>query len=267
LARTLTKAAQVLADLTHPDAAPSLFNDGGLHMAYAPGTVLDALERTAGVRASARPVFAFPEAGYFGARSGDELVLVDCGAIGPDHLPGHAHGDVLGFEWSVGGRRAIVDAGVFEYAAGPRRAASRGSATHNTLTLDDGDQAEFWSEFRVGRRPRVMLHRFEPRPDGFLLEGSHDGYAGLPGAPRHVRRFAVGPGRIDVEDRVAGGRGGDVRIALTTAAALTWVDACWWPDFGVELPAKQIVLDYGRAPCSGGFVLEATSPGRSVHVV
>lgn len=283
LAAALGRAGQALADTTHPDGLSSLFNDGGLHMAYAPSTVLDAIARQLGTAIVARPLFDLPAAGYFGLRGAGELALVDCGPIGPDHLPAHAHGDVLSFEWSVGGRRVVVDTGVLEYAVGPDRARSRSTAAHNTVTLDGGDQAEFWSAFRVARRPRVTVGLYERRALGFVLEGSHDGYAELAGGPRHVRRFDVRSHVIAVEDRVAGGAGqaavarlllapgldlaraggdhlivGDgVRVRLRTAAAVTVVDAPYWPDFGVEQRARQIVLDYGAAPCSGGFVLEA----------
>ena len=282
LAAVVRRAAQALADTTHPDGLTSLFNDGALHMAYAPAVVLDAIGRHLGTKIAARPVFELAAAGYFGCRSAGELALLDCGAIGPDHLPAHAHGDVLAFEWSVGGRRVVVDTGVLEYAAGPARARSRSTGAHNTLTLDDGDQAEFWSSFRVGRRPRVTVVRHERRADGFSLEGTHDGFARLAGGPRHLRRFDVRPGAIAVEDRVLGGAGqravarlllapgldvtsggGDhliagegVRVRLRTAASVSVVDAPYWPDFGVELRARQIVLDYGKAPCGGAFALE-----------
>src|SRR5262245_42403016 len=58
LASALGRAAQALADTTHPDGLPSLFGDGGLHMAYAPSSVLDTIDRFLGTTTSPRPVFA-----------------------------------------------------------------------------------------------------------------------------------------------------------------------------------------------------------------
>jgi uncharacterized heparinase superfamily protein len=275
-------AIEALADLTHPDGAPSLFGDGGLHMAYPPAEILEAIERHVGVRAPARPVFALDTAGYFGARSDVGLVVADCGPIGPDHLPAHAHGDILAFEWSLRGRRVIVDTGVFEYAPGRARDRSRSTSAHNTLTVEGCDQAEFWSSFRVGRRPRVVVDLFERHGDGFVLEGHHDGFRRLAGSPRHTRRLTVRPEAIAVDDRVDGGsgqqasarlllapgfdavrgdggfviEGGGLRIRLRTSAAVSVADAPYWPDFGVEHPARQIVFDYGNAPCAGTFTLE-----------
>lgn len=281
VAGTLRGAAEALADLTHPDGAPSHFNDGGLHMSYPPQTILDALDRVAGMRVAPRSVFALERAGYFGARS-RTYVLVDCGAIGPDGLPAHAHGDVLSFEWSVGGTRVVVDTGVVEYQPGRLRQRSRATAAHNTVTVDDADQAEFYGSFRVGRRPRVDVLRYEKRAEGFTLEGTHDGFDRLAGRPRHTRTLVAEPGRLEVEDRVEGGAGQPVRarllfgpefrvdaapggasiegkglrISVRTSAAVSVVEAPYWPDFGVSLPARQLVLDYGPAPCRGGFAVK-----------
>ncbi|MFM7143642.1 MAG: heparinase II/III family protein, partial [Alphaproteobacteria bacterium] len=111
------------------------------------------------------------------------------GALGPDHLPGHAHGDIFSFELSLGGRRVIVDSGTYDYVASEMRAYCRSTAAHNTVTVDGADQAEFWAAFRVGRRgrPRDVVHA--RRDDGFELSGWHDGFRHLPGQPVHRRRF------------------------------------------------------------------------------
>src|SRR5262249_51835962 len=100
------------------------------------------------------------------------------------------------------GQRIVVDQGVYEYVAGPRRQVARAAASHNTLCFAGGDQADFFGSFRCGRRPNVEVRRYEPRPDGFVLEGSHDGFTYLPGRPRHVRRFDVAAEHVRIEDRV-----------------------------------------------------------------
>jgi uncharacterized heparinase superfamily protein len=278
------RMTQALVDLTHPDGLVSLFNDGGLHMAYSPTAILAAHRKLGGAWFTPRPVAAFRDAGYFTARSGEDLVVVDAGRLGPDELPAHAHGDALAFEWTLSGQRIVVDAGVYEYQ-GPMRAWSRATRSHNTVTLDDADQAEFWGEFRMARRPDVTVDRFEAEGPGFRLRGAHDGYRPLAGSPIHERRFDVRPDRIAVEDVVRGGSGqvararlllhpdvavepepgglllasGPARAILKTGAALSVVPETWAPDFGVRRDTKQIVLDYGRAPCEGSFVLERAS--------
>jgi uncharacterized heparinase superfamily protein len=287
----LGRMAQALADLSHPDGCPSLFNDGGLHMTYAPAECLDVHARLLGTPAARpRALFAASDAGYYGARAGGDLVVVDCGAISPDFLPAHGHGDILSFEWSVAGMRIVVDAGVYEYHAGEARDYSRSTRAHNTVTVDDGDQAEFYSAFRIGRRPHPVVHRYQARDGGFVLEGSHDGYRRLAGAPVHRRTFDASPARIGVRDEVRGGAGqavaarlllhpectvdavpggavirrGGVEVALTSEARVTVAEARWFPDFGVEARTLQVTLHYGAAPCAGGFVLAVRGrPGRA----
>lgn len=264
----LSRLAQATADLAHPDGAVAQFNDSGLSMAYAPRLCLDAYARLFGVAPSPRRVFALPPAGFFGARHGGDYVIVDCGRIGPDDLPAHAHGDILSFELSVASSRIIVDQGVYEYVEGERRRRSRAAASHNTLALDGADMADFYGAFRCGRRPDVTLRRYEPRDDGFLLEGAHDGYAHLPGRPIHIRRFDVSPGAVTIEDRLQGfterasrigfllhpdvavANDGDVlrllrddaRVEMTASAPLIIEDAAWWPDMGVEQMTRRIVV-------------------------
>ncbi len=280
----LRRAAQVVADLAHPDGAPSLFNDGGLHMAYAPREVLDAAEKVLGTTFTARPVFALEAAGYYGARRGKDYVLADCGAIGPDHLPAHGHADALAFEWTVAGERLVVDAGVYEYQPGEMRDLARSTKSHNTVTLDDHDSIEFWSSFRVGRRCRVKRTRLQMRTDGFVLEGTHDGFAHLAGEPVHRRLIHAKPDEIRIEDRIEGGAGQiarsrlllhpDCRVSTNADGVVTIrrgravarvvaetpiavVEAWWFPDFGIRLRTKQLVVTYGAAPCVGGFSLRS----------
>lgn len=279
----LRPMAQALADTTHPDGCPSLFNDGGLHMAYAPDRCLHVWTELTGEACSPRRRFALEAAGYYGLRTEDEYVLVDCGAVAPDFLTAHGHGDLFSFEWTIGGERFIVDAGVYEYNPGPRRAYARSTQAHNTLTLDGLDQCEFWGAFRMARRARVVRRAYRPEEDeGFVLRGAHDGYRHLAGAPMHERTTHVRPGRIEIRDRVEGGAGqcaearlllhpgctveeregtlllarGKVAVRLETDAAVRVEPAPWFPDFGVECASRRVVLRYGAAPCSGAFRLE-----------
>src|SRR5262249_16878467 len=158
--------------------------------------------------APAPGAFALPDTGYYGAReAAGHYVVCDAAPIGPEYLPGHAHGDLLSFELSLAGRRAVVDAGVFGYEVDERRAFPRSTSAHNTVEIEGEDQCEFWAAFRVGRRGRPRDVRFEARAGGFSLEAWHDGYARLPGAPRHARRFAWHrDGVLLVRDRVDAGR-------------------------------------------------------------
>ena len=261
----MTRAALLL---THPDGLVAQFNDAGLSMAYRADACAAALETVTGTAVTVdEGAFALPDAGYFGRRVGNDYLIVDMGAIGPDDLPAHAHGDVGSIELSVAGERIVVDPGVYEYVAGPLRAASRSAASHNVLALDGADQADFYGAFRCGRRPRVSVERCDIDGDCLALAGSHDGYATLLGAPRVRREITAGAGRITITDRITGGRaagrlgfllhphcavtldGGRATITRGAAYLILTADrpfaleaAPWWPDMGQSLQAPRLHL-------------------------
>lgn len=283
--RALAAMAQVLVDMTHPDGGCSLMGDGGLNMAYSTAELISVYERLGGNRPATSEIISMPHAGYYGLRVGEDLTLIDCGAISPDHLPAHGHGDALSFEWTVGGQRMIVDAGVLQYEAGGWRNWSRATSSHNTVTVDDADQCEFWGSFRMGPRATVSRPELSITAGGMRLAGKHDGFTRLPGRPVHRRTFILTPGNIHVHDTVEGGVGQPVRsrllvhpsaqvtieeegvsierdgirIWLTTDAGITLSSSCWCPNFGERHETTQIVLDYGAAPCVGDFALRTVA--------
>jgi uncharacterized heparinase superfamily protein len=266
LDNALARMAQAAADLAHPDGKVALFNDAGLAMAYSPVECLAVYARLFGSAPEPRGVFALTDAGYYGLRSGATYLVADCGAIAPDDLMAHGHGDVLSFEWTIAGKRLIVDQGVFEYVAGERRQQARGATSHNTLCFEGADQGDFFGAFRCGRRPKVEVLAYEPGRERFVLQGTHDGFAHLPGRPRHVRRFEVTPGEIVIDDRIEGRpdraavlsflfhpdcqvsiedgqarvRRGEVEATLSSTAPLALEPAVWWPDMGAELAAQRL---------------------------
>jgi uncharacterized heparinase superfamily protein len=263
LDEALKAMAQPTADLAHPDGGPAEFNDAGLTMAYAPGECLEAFAKLIKQTAAPAPVFAYPDGGYFGRREGGDCFIADCGRIGPDALPAHAHGDILSFELSLAGERIVVDPGVYEYIDGERRRAARAAASHNTLCFDGLDQAEFFGAFRVARRPNVTLLDLVCEPERLVVEGTHDGY----GRHKHVRRFEQTSGALRIIDRISGspraarigfllhpdveatlvGRGADLarggrRAEFRASLDVICEDAVWWPDMGQERPTRRLCL-------------------------
>lgn len=275
----LSGMAQVVVDTTHPDGAPSLFNDGGLHYAHSQEECLREFTALTSLRVEPRRAFDFASAGYFGLRDGPVYLLADAGEIAPDFLVAHAHADTLSFELSHGAQRLIIDAGVYEYGAGPMRAYGRGTAAHNTVTLDGRDSSAVFGSFRCGRRARARVESLERGEGSLKLQASHDGYAHLPGAPRVRRSLAYASGIVDVEDRIEGGAGqlaesrllfhpdlavtvtpGGLRaeaaecsIELTTRMPLELVEGVYSPDMGLKLPCRQAVMRLGASPASGTF--------------
>jgi uncharacterized heparinase superfamily protein len=285
LGHVLELMAQVVVDMTHPDGATSLFNDGGLNMTHSPVELMKAYADLFGLSPSARRDANFAAAGYYIYRDQTFFLVYDAGDVGPDGLPAHAHGDIFAFELSVGMQRVIVDCGVFEYNSGKRRSISRSTAAHNTLTLDGADQCEFWSAFRMGRRARVKVREVSRAERSMKIDAEHDGYKYLRGHPLHRRRLECSPGFVSVQDSIYGGFGqlatarlllhpdvqivsncqgvlvmsvGSCRFRLdVTQGCISVHPAFWWPDFGKEEATLQIEIDYGCAPGSWSYRLQA----------
>ena len=270
----LEGARQALAEVCHPDGGIALLNDSAFGVYHEPG-VLRGAEISATVGA-----FALRDAGYYGFReTNGNYIVCDAGRLGPDFQPGHAHGDVLSFELSVGGRRVVTDTGVCEYSIGERRSVSRSTRAHNTVEIDGADQAEFWGGFRVGARPNVVVREWSSSPYGFVLEAEHDGYRRLACGALHRRRFEWGcgsglvvedwvhllrPARLRVflhlhPDCVVESASGDeatvargdarVRVRMDGIGELRVVETPYFPEFGVEL--RRPALEYSVAADAG----------------
>jgi uncharacterized heparinase superfamily protein len=207
VAEPLARMTAALAAVCHPDGQIALFNDAACGVYPKPATVIAFAAAVLGTPEPAAPS-SLPEAGYFMGRGGaGDAVFCDAGPLGPDYLLGHAHGDIFSFELSLGGRRVVVDSGTFDYLPSEMRAYCRSTAAHNTVTVNDADQAEFWGAFRVGRRGSPRDVRHTTTSDGFTLSGWHDGFLHLPGAPIHRRAFRWhDAGVLVVRDEVAAGR-------------------------------------------------------------
>ncbi len=197
------RMAGPLAFMCHPDGGVALLNDSARGEYIDAGALLQYVESLTDIREEASGPFSLTDIGYYGDRCEDAYIICDAGPIGPDHQPGHAHGDIFSFELSLCGHRVIVDSGVFNYEPGETRVYCRSTRAHNTLEIDGQDQCEFWATFRVARRGQPHDIVWEGRDDGFVLAGWHDGYFRLEGKPKHIRSFDwERPSTLTVRDAV-----------------------------------------------------------------
>jgi uncharacterized heparinase superfamily protein len=81
----------------------------------------------------------FPDGGYFVQRAGERFLIFDCGPLGDG---GHGHYDALSIEAWAGEAPLVLDPGRFTYAE-PERRWFRGTAAHNTVTVDGLDQTPY----------------------------------------------------------------------------------------------------------------------------
>ena len=189
-----------------------LFNDSAFGIAPSPRQLFDYAGRLLGYQRPRVPrgisVTSKQSSGYYVIRDDDSMCTIDCGEVGPDYQPGHAHCDTLSYELSVAGRRVIVDSGVHDYENSARRHYARSTRAHNTVIVDGMEQSVIWGIFRVARRARPLHAGVAMEVDGRArFEGAHDGYRRLRDGIVHRRvvEYSREQGwRIDDELRGAG---------------------------------------------------------------
>jgi uncharacterized heparinase superfamily protein len=209
LTEPVQRMATALGRLCHPDGQIALLSDSAQGVYHEPGHLLSYCARHLSdltIGNDRVGGFSLPASGYRGWQGPDGTYLIaDFGAIGPDHIPGHAHADMFSFELSLQGHRVVADSGVHDYEASATRQYCRSTAAHNTVEIDGQDQCELWGAFRVARRGYPHDVTWRSDDTGFTLSGWHDGYRRLPGKPVHSRQMQWKADEgLTVHDRVTG---------------------------------------------------------------
>jgi uncharacterized heparinase superfamily protein len=188
----VSQALDFLHDICLPDGTIPLFNDSALGIAPAVAALAEYAGQLFGYerpnRGHGLHVSAHDASGYFVIRNLDDMLVVDCGEVGPDYQAGHAHCDTLSFELVSDGRPIVVDSGVYDYEDSEMRRYVRSTRAHNTAMVDGCEQSEVWGTFRVARRARPIGAVVEKLGESKArFSGSHDGFGRLPGQPVHAR--------------------------------------------------------------------------------
>jgi uncharacterized heparinase superfamily protein len=209
-AEAAARMAKFLRTVLHPDGDIPLLGDSCLKASPLPAELIERAEiwpRRSGaipgcpvtISASSpklQPVHSsVATGGYWTVRDGNDFLLLDGGPVGADHLPAHAHADLLGFEASLDGRRVFVDSGVFNYEDSGMRQYCRSTAAHNALQVDGMDQCDVWSSFRLGYRGwpgRLVTGKSH---DVHWARATHNAYRrqGVPTIGRWLGCHASGP--------------------------------------------------------------------------
>jgi uncharacterized heparinase superfamily protein len=237
--------------LTHPDGRIGLFNDAATGIAADLAMLIRYAERL-GLKITRRSqtqgVRQLNASGYVRVDRGPTAAILDVGRIGPDHLPAHAHADTLTFEWSLAGRRFIVNSGTSLYGESAERLRQRGTAAHNTVVVDEQDSSEIWKGFRVARRAYPYDIAVNTVSDPWTVSAAHDGYRRLPGRVIHRRRWEFEPHELRIVDRVHGThRTARARFHLDPALAPRLSDAKTGVLTHAEGPFARFVVDKGHA--------------------
>lgn len=232
-----------LAGISHEDGSLAQFNDGAVGEGPS-GVELRklALHFDPDLPVASGGSAAFPESGLYRLEPGGVggLMLVKAGESTVNHQPGHAHSDLLSFEYSLRGERLLVNTGTHGYAESPCRFYCQSSASHNTLRINGEEQLEHWSTFRVGRRIHGEVLHWDPCEPA--LRAAYTTRQGN----RHERLFAWDSGGwCRVQDKISG------KGALSVETFLHF-----HPDCRVEALENR--------PCSGVYRPYRLSTGRQI---
>ncbi len=187
----------------------------------------------------------FPDAGVAVMTSRDTHIVIKAGPFG-EGSGGHSHSDVLSLTARLAGRDILIDPGTFTYVADPvERNRFRGSAAHNTLSIDGKDQAIPAGPFRWNEKPTVAIRQWITSVDHDFLDATC-AYAGF----LHRRRVIFAkPSLIVVLDTVLdtgeGPPGEHTLGQFWHLASLTDV-----PRFSFSAPATTVETWRSLALCS-----------------
>ncbi len=190
LINAIDRGAPFLRLLRHNDGSLAMFN-GGQGM---PSWLLDMLLAQADARG--RPPARAPHTGYERINANRTLLIVDVGAPAPDGVDETAHAGTLSFELSVGKERLIVNCG-HHAAPGPWELASRATAAHSTVVVENTNSTQISPDGGLGRRPSVVEVKRNESDGSNWVEALHDGYGPNFGLT-HKRRLYVSADGEDI---------------------------------------------------------------------
>ncbi|VAW83428.1 Heparinase II/III-like, partial [hydrothermal vent metagenome] len=207
----IVKALAFLNNVTLPDGDISLFNDAAFAIAPQPEQLYAYAQRLFGYSferqfPKSAVIESCPDTGYYVIKNDKDMMIIDCGDVGPDYQPGHAHCDTLSYELALNGQRIIVDSGVHDYENSELRRYVRGTRAHNTVMIDNEEQSEVWGVFRVARRAKPVYANINKVSEHSVrFSGAHDGYKRLQGEPMHERFIHYCNGNLwEVTDVIKG---------------------------------------------------------------
>lgn len=204
--RQVSLMSRWLAAMCHPDGEISFFNDAAIDIAPTPFELKQYAARLGFKEQSTsiQSLTLLADSGYVRIEQSDAILLLDVAPVGPDYLPAHAHADTLSFELSLFGQRVFVNSGTSCYGNSNERQKQRGTAAHNTVTINGQNSTEVWSGFRVARRAHPIGLDVAHKNNTISAYCSHDGYRRLPGKNIHHRRWSIHAKSLTIEDEITG---------------------------------------------------------------
>ena len=117
----------------------------------------------------------FSDSGFRIIKSSSLSMLLDISEITPSYQPGHSHADTFNFIVYNENSPFIVDPGISTYESNEYRFNERSTSYHNTICINNYNNNEVWSSFRVARRAKVEVIKDSPN----YIIAKHNGYRKL----------------------------------------------------------------------------------------
>jgi len=155
LKSVIQKMITWLNRIIHPDADIPLFGDSAFSISLKLNQLGDYYKNICKEDFQVDKIYgatSLAASGYYMFRSSEHFLIIKGGNLGANYQPGHAHCDLLSFEYSYRRKRFIVDSGPGEYLNTNLRQKARSIYGHNSVVINGLEQAEIWQAFRMGRR-------------------------------------------------------------------------------------------------------------------
>ncbi len=157
----------------------------------------------------------FKEGGFAFLRTGKDFCSFDFGDLGQRGRGGHGHNDLLSLTVS-GNDHFLVDRGTFCYSSDAAfRNKLRSTYSHNTIVVDEAEQAEFaglWSVKKDMTSPELV--EWTSTRDQDVIEALHHAYTRLADPVTHKRKITFNKSQrtFIIEDNLLGK--GDHKIEM-----------------------------------------------------
>ncbi|MHC4872184.1 MAG: heparinase II/III domain-containing protein [Planctomycetota bacterium] len=191
--------------MTGPDSNYTLFGDSAHGIARNYGELKEYAEKLefSITEKENSDIINLADSGYLKCINKDFTLFANTGSIAPAHLPAHNHADTLSFILYLKDNPFITDRGVSTYETDKTRSTERGSASHNTLVINNTDSSDMWKSFRVGKRAKVINFNIDQEKNTF--EASHNGYCSLFSKSNiHKRSWQIDERKIIITDTFEG---------------------------------------------------------------
>ncbi len=137
----------------------------------------------------------FEHGGYYilaGGGSANPKIVFDCGPLGFGAIAAHGHADSLSFTLDAYERAFFIDPGTYTYVAtDPFRNYFRGTAAHNTVVIDSGNQSEIAGPFLWKAKANSFVLEWQDKDDFSKVVAGHDGYTRLADPVIHKRSIEL----------------------------------------------------------------------------